>query len=224
MEKSATMNESIEFYWNKRIEKCQEAFEGNNFEVFITENTSSAKQLILTEILPGISYESVSWGDSISMLSTGIIDDFANDKSVNLIKTFEKGIPREEIIERRRQALLVDVFFTGSNAITESGKLVNLDMVGNRVAGLTFGPKSVIVVVGRNKIVKDVEEAMARIKNYSAPINAIRHTDCKTPCIKTSYCVDCNSPDRICNTWTITEKSFPKKRVKLVIINQDLGL
>ena len=224
MEKSATMNESIEFYWNKRIEKCQEAFEGNNFEVFITENTSSAKQLILTEILPGISYESVSWGDSISMLSTGIIDDFANDKSVNLIKTFEKGIPREEILERRRQALLVDVFFTGSNAITESGKLVNLDMVGNRVAGLTFGPKSVIVVVGRNKIVKDVEEAMARIKNYSAPINAIRHTDCKTPCIKTSYCVDCNSPDRICNTWTITEKSFPKKRVKLVIINQDLGL
>lgn len=67
-----------------------------------------------------------------------------------LIKTFEDGVPREEIIERRRQALLVDVFLTGSNAITECGKLVNLDMVGNRIAGIMFGPKTVIIVVGRN--------------------------------------------------------------------------
>ncbi len=160
----------------------------------------------------------------MSMLSTEIIQEVENFPNIKLIKTFEEGVPREELIERRRQALSVDVFFTGSNAITESGKLVNLDMIGNRVAGITFGPENVIIVVGRNKIVKGVKEAMERVKNYSAPLNAIRHPGWKTPCVKTSYCMDCKSPDRICNTWTITEKSYPKGRIKIILVNEDLGL
>jgi len=81
----------------------------------------------------------------------------------------------------------------------------------------------VVVVVGRNKIVPDLEEAMLRIKNYAAPANTVR-LDKKTPCVKTSYCEECKSPDRICNTWTITEKSFPKGRVKVILINEDWGL
>ncbi len=218
------MNKDIEIYWKKRIEKCKEALERNNFEAFVSNDNSTATDLIRNEILPNLSFTSVSWGDSISMLSTGIIDGIEKRSEIKLIKTFENGVPKEELIERRRQALLVDVFFTGSNAITESGKLINLDMYGNRIAGLTFGPKHVIVVVGRNKIVNEVEEAMHRIKNYSAPLNAIRHNGFKTPCRKTSYCSDCKSPDRICNTWAITEKSFPKGRIKVIIINKDLGL
>jgi hypothetical protein len=116
----------------------------------------------------------------------------------------------------------VDLFVTGSNAITVDGTLVNLDMIGNRVGALTFGPRNVIVLAGRNKIVTDLDEAMYRIKNYVAPVNAMR-LDKKTPCIKTSYCQDCKSPDRICNTWTITEKAFPPKRIKVVLVNEDLG-
>jgi MinD superfamily P-loop ATPase len=91
------------------------------------------------------------------------------------------------------------------------------------VGALTFGPKHVVILVGRNKIVSDLDEAMWRIRNYVAPINAMR-LDKKVPCVKTSYCEDCKSPDRICNTWTITEKSYPKGRVKVVLINEDLGL
>ena len=100
---------------------------------------------------------------------------------------------------------------------------MNLDMTGNRVAAITFGPKNVIILVGRNKIVPDDEEASYRIKDYAAPANAMR-LDKKTPCVKTSYCEDCKSPDRVCNTWTITEKSFPKGRIKIVLINDVLGL
>ena len=127
-------------------------------------------------------------------------------------------------MERRRQALLVDLFLTGSNAVTESGWLVNLDMVGNRVGGITFGPRYVVLVIGRNKIVKDLDAAMARIKGYAAPMNAIRHEGWKTPCIKTSFCMDCSSPQRICNTWSITQKSYPKSRIKVILVNEDLGL
>ncbi|MFH0812095.1 MAG: LUD domain-containing protein, partial [Pseudomonadota bacterium] len=78
-------------------------------------------------------------------------------------------------------------------------------------------------LVGRNKIVVDLEQAMVRIKNYVAPTNTMR-LDRKTPCIKTSYCEECSSDERICNTWTITEKSFPKGRVKIILINEDLGI
>ena len=95
-------------------------------------------------------------------------------------------------------------------------------MIGNRVCGLTFGPRHVVVLVGRNKIVPDIEEAMFRIKNYAAPVNAMRLGK-KTPCAETSYCQECKSPDRICNTWTITEKSLPKGRIKVILINEDLG-
>jgi LUD domain len=218
------MNDPIDFYWKKRIEKCKEAFEKNNFEVYTADNINEVKKLIVNQIFPKIHVESVAWGDSISMLSSGIIGEIESIPDIRLIKTFEEGVAREEIMERRRQALLVDVFLTGSNAVTETGELINLDMVGNRVAGIIFGPKNVIIVVGRNKIVNGVEEAMERVKNYAAPLNAIRHPGLKTPCVKTSYCMDCKSPDRICNTWTITEKSYPSGRIKLVIVNEDLGL
>ena len=127
------------------------------------------------------------------------------------------------MFELRRRALLADLFITRSNAVTETGKLVNLDMTGNRVAAITFGPRNVIILAGRNKVVPDVEDAMLRVKNYAAPANAMR-LDKKTPCAKTSICEECRSPDRICNTWTITEKSFPKGRIKIVLINEDLGL
>ena len=96
-------------------------------------------------------------------------------------------------------------------------------MIGNRVGALTFGPKNVLVISGRNKIVPDLESAMDRIKTYVAPTNVMR-LDMKAPCNKTGECSECKSIARICNTWTITQKSFPKKRVKIVLINEDLGL
>lgn len=222
--RTPSMTEYFEFYWKKRIETCKTALQKNNFEVYLAEDPADASQLILNEILPNIPVRSVSWGDSLSLHATKVLEKIMKNRNIEIINTFEPGVPRDEIIDRRRQALLVDVFFTGSNALTESGKLVNLDMVGNRVAGIVFGPKYVIITVGRNKIVAEVEEAMHRVKNYAAPLNAIRHTGIKTPCVKTSYCSDCRSPDRICNVWTITEKSYPKGRIKVIIINRDLGL
>ncbi len=218
------MDKIFQSFWEKRIETCREALEKNNFEVFTARDPQAAKDIVLNQILPELDYQSVSWGDSLSMLATGVLEEIEKDTRVDLSKTFEAGVRREEIMERRRQALLVDVFFTGSNALTESGKLINLDMIGNRVAGITFGPKHVIVIIGRNKIAKDLQDAMVRVKEYAAPLNAIRHPGWKTPCVKTSYCMDCKSPERICNTWTITEKSYPKKRIKVIIVNQDLGL
>ncbi len=217
------MEKPIEHYWQTRLADLKEALEGNNFEVFLANDAGEAKTIVLEEIIPKTKAKTVSWGGSMTFVNTGLYNALKNHPEFIILDTFEKELPSEEMLERRRQALLVDLFVTGTNAVTEAGQLVNLDMVGNRIAALTFGPKSVIVLIGRNKIVSDLDDAMYRIKNYTAPTNVMR-LDKKTPCSKTSYCEECKSPDRICNTWTITEKSFPKGRVKVILINESLGL
>lgn len=214
---------AIKKYWKLRLGNCKKALEENNFSAFIAETLSDAGQIVIDRILPEINIKSVSWGDSMTLYATGILDYFREKSGIKLIETFGGKISRAKSMERRREAIMADLFLTGTNAVIQSGILVNLDMVGNRVGGITFGPKFVVLVVGRNKIVTSLDEAMHRIKNYAAPANAMRHGK-KTPCIKTSYCMDCKSPDRICNIWTIHEKSYPKGRIKVILVNQDLGL
>lgn len=216
------MENPIENYWKNRLAELKDTLTENNFEVFVAENTDEAKSIVLEKIIPEIAPKSVSWGGSLTFVATGLYDILKNSNDFNILDTYDKTLSPEESLERRRQSLLVDLYITGSNAVTETGQLVNLDMFGNRVGALTFGPKNVIIFVGRNKIVPDLDEAMFRIKNYAAPVNTMR-LDKKTPCAKTSFCADCKSPDRICNIWTITEKSFPKKRIKIILINKDLG-
>ncbi|MEE4601851.1 MAG: lactate utilization protein [Desulfobacteraceae bacterium] len=217
------MDQPIENYGKLRLTDLKTALESNNFDVYLAENKQAACKIVLKDIIPNLNARTISWGGSMTFIDTGLYTQLKENPDLEVLDTFDKNIPAEEMLERRRQALLADLFITGTNAVTETGQLVNLDMIGNRIGALTFGPKWVIVLVGRNKIAADLDEAMFRVKNYVAPVNSMR-LDKKTPCVKTSYCEECKSPDRICNTWTITEKSFPKGRVKVVLINEDLGL
>jgi L-lactate utilization protein LutB len=217
------MDQPIEAYWKIRLDEIKEQLEKNNFEVFIADTVDRVHTIVLDEIIPKINPKSISWGGSMTFTASGLYDILKTRDGVEILNVFNKKLSPEDMLECRRKSLLVDLFITGTNAVTEEGQLVNLDMIGNRIGGLTFGPKHVIVLVGRNKVVPDLEEAMARINDFVAPANAMR-LDKKTPCVKTSHCEECKSPDRICNTWTITEKSYPKGRVKVVLINEDLGL
>ena len=216
------MQNPVENYWTIRLTALKEELEANNFEVFIAQTAAEAKELVLKTIMPPLSPKTVSWGGSMTFGATGIGAEILSNQSLAVINPYEQGISPAEAYERRRQGLLVDFYLTGTNAVTEDGHLLNLDMIGNRVGALNFGPKNVVVIVGRNKLVPDLESAMVRIKNFVAPVNAMR-LDKKTPCLTTSICQDCQSSDRICNIWTITEKSFPKHRIKVVLINQDIG-
>jgi len=217
------MKNPIDTYWKLRLESVKERLEANNFTVFIADAPEDAKTIVEEEILAKSDCKSISWGGSLTHVETGVYEMLKNRDDLEVLDTYDKkNVTPEEVIERRRHSLLADMFVTGTNAIAEDGYLVNLDMIGNRIAALTFGPKEVIILVGRNKIVPDLESAMDRIKNYVAPVNAMR-LDMNTPCAKTGVCQDCKSPARICNTWTITEKSFPKGRVKVILINADLG-
>ncbi len=217
------MQEPITHFWNLRLETVKETLEKNHFEVHIAADREAASALVLDTLLPQIAPQTLSWGGSKTFIETGLYDRLKAGTDMMVLDTYDTALNNEEKLERRRQSLLVDLFVTGTNAITASGHLINLDMIGNRIAALTFGPRNVVVLAGRNKVVADLEAAWERIKAYAAPVNSMR-LDMKTPCAATGVCHDCKSPQRICNTWTITEKSFPKGRVRIVLINEDLGL
>lgn len=217
------MEKPIEHYWNLRLKRVKAALEENNFEVFLAQDAGQAREMVEKEIIPKIKPRNISWGGSSTFIATGLYDALKNSREFEVIDTYDKKVTREEVLEKRRKALLADLFITGTNAVTDTGILVNLDMIGNRVSAITFGPKNVIVLTGRNKITADLDGAMFRIKDYAAPANAMR-LDMKTPCVSTGCCEECKGPGRICNTWTITEKSYPKGRVKIVLINEDMGI
>ena len=217
------MEKPMEVYWQIRLKEVATALQTNNFAVYQAADLDMAKKIVMEEIFPSTGAKSVSWGGSMTLTASGICDAIKNLPGLEILDTFDRTLTPEENSALRRRSLLVDLFIAGTNAVTEEGVLVNLDMLGNRVGAINFGAKNVIILLGRNKIVPDLDAAMFRIKNYAAPANAMR-LDKKTPCTKTSYCEECKSPDRICNVWSITEKSFPKGRIRIILINQDLGL
>jgi hypothetical protein len=216
------MKNPIDNYWNLRLAEVKKALEENKFEVFIAQSAEEAKNIALNEIISKLQIKSVSWGGSMSFVATGLFHELKDKPGLEVLNTFDKSLSIEQMMDLRRRSLMTDLFITGTNAVTEDGCLVNLDMVGNRVAAMIWGPKNVLLIVGRNKICRDIDEAMFRIKTYAAPVN-VMNLDKKNPCRETGVCQDCKSPDRICNYWTIIEKSFIKHRIKIILVNEDMG-
>ena len=137
----------------------------------------------------------------------------------------------EKLLDKMRESLLTDLFVIGANAITMDGEIVSIDGSGNRVAGMTFVPKKVIIIVGRNKIVGNLDQAMYRIKNIAAPLNYIRHINKhhnryqELPCVKLGYCTNCNHPRSACCNIVIIRGAVEinKDRIHIIIVNEDLG-
>jgi hypothetical protein len=165
----------------------------------------------------------VALGGSVSIIQSGMLDALRS-MNIALLDRYRMGITNEEVEEILRRGVAADVLLMSCNAVTVDGKLVNEDGRGNRVAGLIFGPKKVILMVGVNKIVPTVEDAIARIKNIAAPLNCVR-LGADTPCARTGFCddADCHAPARICSQITITESSRTKERITVVLVGEELG-
>ena len=164
--------------------------------------------------------KTVSWGGCKSAEEIGLIEAVKNGNYTVLDRdTAQTPEERQQIM---KQALTCDVFLTGTNAITETGELVNIDGMGNRVAAMTYGPNSVIVIAGMNKMVSNVMDAANRARTTAAPINAQRF-DIKTPCKIDGACHDCNSPDSICSYIVRTRRCKPEGRIKVILVGESLG-
>jgi len=203
--------------------KCEKAVAGlakNGFTAVYCQDSGEVFHYILNEVGDA---KTVGFGGSLSVAELKLADKLKS-MGKEIVDHGLPGLTPEEKLEICRRELTCDLFLTGSNAVTLNGVLVNIDGNGNRVASMFFGPKKVIVVVGRNKLVDGgVDEAIQRIKSYAAPPNTKR-LNLATPCATTGFCSNCDSPQRICRVTTIIEKKPRNTDIRVLVVNEDMGL
>lgn len=192
------------------------ALKKRHFDAYYCQTRAEGVQKVL-ELVPET--DVVGWGGSATMEELGILDIMRKRNSV--IDRDAANSP-EERMELMRKALHSDTFLMSSNAISADGQLYNIDGNGNRLAALVFGPNSVVVVAGMNKVTKTIEDAASRARNLASPANAQRF-DVSTPCCATGNCGDCLSTSSICASLVQTRICRPAGRIKVVLVGDSLG-
>jgi hypothetical protein len=206
------------------MEEALKNLRKNSFDARFAENIDAVNKIVLSSISKDAV---VGVGDSATVRQVGIAEELErrgikvlNPFSRELTTDSSKTVVRDDI---SRKIFSCDVLVAGSNAVTEDGKLVNIDAVGNRVASMVFGPRKVFIIAGKNKIAKNVDETLHRVKNLIAPFHA-KTKGFATPCARTGKCSDCNAPKRICSVISIMEKRPWRTEISVVLVNEDLGL
>ncbi len=210
------------------MENILNALRNHKMDAYFVNNKEEAKALALSLIPEGAVCAS---GGSVTLNETGIIDAL-KEGNYTYIDRYAPDLDAEGREEAMRRGHFSDVYLTSANAITENGELYNVDGNSNRVSAIVNGPKSVIVVAGVNKIVKDLDEAVLRVKTIAAPKNCVR-LNCATPCAKTGHCISldrggnmpdgCASPARICCNYLISAQQRHPSRIKVILVNETLG-
>ena len=223
------MDQNARAVMEKRMAIVCSNLEKNNMQAFYVPSGEEALQLVQSMLREG---ETVATGGSMSLKECGIIDLLKSGKYTFLDRS-DPDLSPEEKEEVTRKAFFADTYLCSSNAVTEAGELYNVDGNANRVAALAFGPKSVILVVGYNKVVCNLDEAINRVKAIACPANCQR-IPCETYCREKGRCMSlgkedpsmtdgCQSPARICSSYLVQAYQKQKNRIKVILVGEDLG-
>jgi hypothetical protein len=208
-------------FWTQE-QKCLKAvasLKKNGFEALYCPTPHEALEWIVTEAADAAS---VGFGGSMTIFGLGV-ESRLRESGKEILNHGNAALSRDERMDVMRRQLTCDLFLSGTNALTLAGELVNIDATGNRAAAMFFGPRKVIVVAGRNKLVDGtVRDAIARVKERATPPNAKR-LGFKTPCASTGFCSDCDSSDRLCRVTTIIDRRPRWTDLRVVVVNADLG-
>jgi L-lactate utilization protein LutB len=216
------------------IERAMKNLKKNNIGSYFVESKEEVTPLIEKLINEG---DVVGFGGSETLKQVGFFQFIKNGK-YNILDRDKKGLTRDEIQDVNRHVFLSDVYFASANAVTEHGEIYEVDGNGNRVAAITYGPKSVILIVGKNKVVKNLRDAVERVKNVACPENTMR-LKIGTVCNSTGYCVNggkCDErhlmsaapgscPNSICSFSNViaSQTSSNHDRIKVIFVNENLG-
>lgn len=199
----------------KMLQRVQKALQKNRMEAYIAESAAEVVPLVEQLLHEG---DTVSCGGSMTLFECGVVDHLKSGR-YNFMDRYAQGADTEEIF---RKAFWADGYLASANAVTEAGEIYQMDGNSNRIAALAFGPANVILVVGKNKIVHDIEAARRRNAEVAAPANAVR-VGANTPCAHTGQCNDCSSPDRICCNELVMRHQRHPGRIKVLLVMEDLG-
>ena len=213
------MEQWEQWFQEKQVERTIHALKKNNFEALFVQDLKAAFEEVMKRIPDG---STVGVGGSVTLTQIGLLDALGK-RNIKLIWPIQQAKNMDERMELIRKSFSSDFFLTSTNAITEDGKLFNVDATGNRVGAMFVGPKKTIIVSGVNKIVKDIDAAEKRVREWTAPQNAKR-LNRKTPCVETGVCADCSSPDRICNIYVTLAKKPARTEVIVILVGEKLGI
>lgn len=203
---------------NKRLaERMIQNLKRRNMEAYYCATATEAVEKVSQLIEDG---STVTWGGSMTIRDMGIPQALRNRGTLEVLDR-DLVTDREEVVRIYERAFTADVYLSSANAISEDGVIVNIDGNGNRVAAITWGPKTVIFVIGMNKVAQTVEAAIARARSTASPINAARF-DIKTPCQTDGICHNCNSPESICNYIHFLRNS-PRGKHKVILVGESFG-
>lgn len=208
------MLEPTKKYYEKRAQILIRNLQSRQFDAFYCETGEQALEKAL-ELIPKGSV--IGWGGAMSAQQIGLLDAMHSAD----YRAIDRDLA-EDRVQAMRECLLSDVFITGANALSLDGQMVNIDGMGNRVAAICYGPKSVIVIAGMNKVADTLEDAIRRARTVAAPMNKQRF-QAETPCLVTGTCADCKAPGCICNQIVITRNCRPACRIKIILVGEELG-
>lgn len=212
------------------IEKTVENLRKNGIDAVFVEDKQAVCDKVREMLFDGCT---VTAGGSVSLKESGVWDIIC-DKKYNFYDRSKPNITSEERENAFKAAIGCDFFFCSSNAVTENGELVNVDGFANRISSIAFGPKKVVMIVGVNKIVRNVSEGFLRIKKIAAPKNCMR-LGIDTPCSKLGHCVSleksenpamtdgCMNERRICANYLVSARQTVKNRISVIICGESLG-
>ncbi len=213
-------NELVEWTFEQKCMKAVESLRRNGFTALFLKSSEEAADYILSEAESALS---VGFGGSMTIKDLNV-ELRLLEQGKEILNHGAVGLSFEERMDIMRRQLTCDLFLCGTNALTMSGLLVNIDGAGNRVASMIFGPRKVIVVAGRNKLVDgDVAAAVDRVRNWASPPNA-RRLNYRTPCAATGFCSDCSTPERICRAVAVLERKPKYTDLRVLVVNEEMGL
>jgi len=212
------MDQHVLTIYEDKIDRLIKNLESNNMKGTYLKNREELTAYLNAQIQDG---SLVSVGGSQTLFELDLIS-YLRNREIRFLDRYKGELTGDEKKELYRKSFFADFYFSSSNAITVDGHLYNVDHTGNRVAALLYGPEKVFVIVGINKIVDTVEEAIARVRAVAAPANNVR-LNRNTPCVKFGSCVDCKVEDRICNEYTLIKRQAVKDRIEVIILPFELG-
>jgi len=203
---------------DKMVEKTIKNLARNNMTGLFVSDKAELLALIKSLVPNGAM---VGSGDSVTLEQMGVFE-FLRNNDYQFNDKFQPELTSANKRELYLKNFYAHTFITGSNAVASTGEIFNIDGNGSRVAPMIYGPEQVIVVVGINKIVENVERAIERTRQIAAPLDVVRLGK-NAPCAKLGECLDCNHEERICNSFVLIARQFNKDRIKVIIVDEDLG-
>jgi len=203
---------------NESVVKTIKHLEQHNIAGYFVKDQKKLIELLTTLIPKG---SEVGSGDSVTLEDLGVFE-FLRHGDYQFNDKFASGLTSADKRELYLKNFSAHTFITGTSAVTEDGKIYNIDGNGSRIAPMIYGPEQVIIVVGVNKIVPNEEAAVYRTRQIAAPLDAVRLKK-ETPCVKLGRCIDCHHKQRICNAFTLITGQFIKDRIKVIIVDEVLG-